>query len=464
VSPSRDSGDDLHTYRAKRDFTRTPEPAQSRAAAGSPAPRFVIHEHDASRLHWDLRLEHGGVLVSWALPRGVPLEPGVNHIAPHTEDHPLDYLGFAGEIPPGNYGAGTMTVWDSGTYESLKWEPRKVEVALHGERIDGRYALFAISDTDWMIHRMDPPADPSAEPMPEQIVPMLSRSSTLPRSDDGWAYEVKWDGVRAIAYSEPGRLRFEGRSLSEITERYPELSRLARALGSHRAVLDGEVVAFDEAGRPSFEALQRRINCSAAAARRLARSEPVTYVVFDLLWLDGRSLLERPYRERRAALEALALNGERWLTPAPLSGAGPDILAASRASGLEGIVAKRLDGPYRPGRRDGSWLKIKNTARQEFVIGGWTAGSGRRANSLGALLLGVREGGALRYVGKVGSGLTDSALERLPALLAPLARESSPFVPGGPKLPRAARFAQPRLVAEVEFREWTSDGALRAPV
>ncbi len=467
MSPSRARGK-LDPYRHKRDFAQTTEPLGDRAAAGGGEPRFVIHEHNARRLHWDLRLERDGVLVSWALPRGIPLEPKVNLIAPHTEDHPLEYLEFAGEIPAGNYGAGTISIWDRGTYETLKWEPRKVEVALHGERVSGRYALFAISEEDepkdWMIHRMDAAADPSAEAMPEHVVPMLSRLGALPH-DAGWAYEVKWDGVRAIVYSEPGRLRIESRSLAEITDRYPELAPLARALGAHRVVLDGEIVSFDESGRPSFEALQQRINSSPSAARRLAAAAPVTYVIFDLIWLDGHSLADRPYRERRDALDALGLDGERWRTPAALRGAGPDVLEASRAGGLEGIVAKRLDSRYRPGQRDGSWLKIKNTARQEFVVGGWSAGNGRRGGGIGALLLGVHEAdGSLRYVGKVGSGLRESDLERLEHLLGGLARKTSPFAAGTLRPPRGATFTQPRVVVEVEFREWTRDRALRAPV
>jgi len=294
---------------------------------------------------------------------------------------------------------------------------------------------------------------------------MMARAGVLPSADEGWSYEVKWDGVRAIAYWDPGRLRFESRNLLDITERYPELARLGRALGSHRAVLDGEIVSFDAAGRPSFAALAQRMHVSAAAAKRFAQTDPVTYVIFDLLWLDGHTLIGRPYAERREALVQLALQGERWITPEPLRGRGADVLAASERSGLEGIVAKRLDGRYRPGQRDGSWLKIKNTARQELVIGGFTAGEGRRGGSIGALLVGLPEdGGQLRFAGKVGTGFSDEELARLARLLEPLGRPDSPFTAGGPlKVPRAATFVEPKLVAEIEFREWTRDGALRAP-
>src|SRR3954454_10339877 len=214
-----------------------------------------------------------------------------------------------------------MRVWDRGTYDELKWEPRKVEVALHGERLQGRYALFPLDKgeqpKDWMIHRMDPPADPAREPMPDKIVPMAARLGPLPKDDERWGFEIKWDGVRAIAHSEPGRLRLHSRNLHDITSRYPELNRLNRALSHHRAELDGEVVALDAEGKPSFGALQRRMHVTAeSTVRRLAKETPVTYVIFDLLWLDGHSLLELPSRERRARLGELDLgDGERWRVP-----------------------------------------------------------------------------------------------------------------------------------------------------
>jgi bifunctional non-homologous end joining protein LigD len=458
----------LKRYRAKRDFHRTPEPAGA-GAEGGEAPRFVIHEHHARRLHWDLRLEHDGVLVSWALPKGLPDAPRENRFAAHTEDHPLEYLAFEGEIPRGAYGAGNISIWDEGTYECLKWEPRKVEVALHGGRLDGRYALFPIAEgenpKDWMIHRMDPPADPTREPMPSRLVPMLARAGSLPADDGRWAFEIKWDGVRAIAYSTPGELRLESRNLNDVSDRYPELAPLARELGSRSAILDGEIVAFGSDGRPSFEALQQRMQLgSRSQARRRAASVPVTYMIFDLLWLDGHSLMELPYSERRAQLAALGLTGDRWQTPEYVIGHGGELLRASAEQGLEGVVAKRLDSPYQPGVRSTSWVKIKTFRRQEAVVGGWTPGRGRRGSSIGALLLGVHEGdGELVYVGRVGSGLSESEIARLSGLLEPLASDSSPFA-RGPRPPREARFCEPRLVVEVAFSDWTSSGSMRHPI
>jgi bifunctional non-homologous end joining protein LigD len=318
-----------------------------------------------------------------------------------------------------------------------------------------------------MIHRMDPPADPAAgAPLPEKIVPMMAQLGKLPRDDARWAFEIKWDGVRAICHSEPGRMRLHSRNLLDITPRYPELSRLNRALSHHRAVLDGEVVALDAEGKPSFGALQRRMHVTAeSTVRRLARETPVTYVIFDLLWLDGRSLMDLSYEERRARLAELDLgDGERWRVPDYVVGHGEQLLAATAQQGLEGVIAKRLDSPYEPGRRSPSWLKVKNLYRQEVVVGGWVPGDGRRRDRIGALLVGVHEDdGTLRHTGRVGTGFTDSELDRLSKLLVPLEREDSPFAPGGPKIPRNAVFVEPRYVAEVEFREWTEGGQLRAP-
>ena len=462
--------DRLASYRGKRDFGETPEPAGGGGASDDEGrARFVVQEHHATRLHWDLRLEREGTLASWAIPNGIPEEPKSNRLAVRTEDHPLEYLDFHGEIPKGSYGAGSMTIWDVGTYELHEWDDRKkVEVTFHGERLRGRYGMFPIDKSadppkDWMIHRMDPAEDPAAEPMPEQIAPMLATLGALP-GGDGWAFEIKWDGVRAIARSEPGRLRLFSRNHNEITPRYPELAKLNRALSSHRAILDGEVVAFDAEGRPSFEALQGRMHLtSESQIRRLAKANPVTYLVFDLLWLDGHSLLRLPYEDRRSLLADLALDGERWQTPEHVVGNGAAVLAASREQGLEGIVAKRLDAIYEPGRRARTWVKVKNVRREDVYVGGWQAGEGRREGGVGALLVGIPDGqGGIRYAGKVGTGFSDDELDRLAALLAPLKADKSPF--SGTGVPRkAVTFVRPTLQCTVEFVEWTGEGRLRAP-
>ncbi|HEV8121303.1 MAG TPA: DNA ligase D, partial [Candidatus Polarisedimenticolia bacterium] len=305
---------------------------------------------------------------------------------------------------------------------------------------------------------------------------MLARLSRLPTHDADWAFEIKWDGVRAIARSQPGRIHLWSRNRNEITAAYPELRALNRALGSHSAILDGEIVAFDADGRPSFELLQTRMHVRGeAAVRRLAKATPVTYLLFDLLWLDGHSLIDCPFSERRERLAELGLDGERWRVPDFHVGEGEIFLAATREQGLEGLVAKRLDSRYAPGRRDAGWLKIKNANRQEAVIGGYTTGKGARAATIGALHLGVYEeggDGALRYAGKVGTGFDDAELERLTGLLKDLEQERSPFVGTQPPLADrrsrrstiGAHFVQPKLVCEVEFGSWTKDGILRHSV
>ena len=312
----------LSEYERKRSFDRTPEPRGGEGAAEG--GRFVVQEHHARRLHWDLRLERDGVAVSWALPKGLPPHPKENRLAVHTEDHPLEYLTFHGEIPKGEYGAGTMTVWDAGTYEALEWTDEKITVALHGERVDGTYGLFPTKGRNWMIHRMDPPSDPSRLPMPERIKPMMATLGKLPRDDGSWAYELKWDGVRAIGYCDAGHLRLESRNGRDITSQYPELRPIAAELGQAQVVLDGEIVAFDEEGRPGFQRLQRRMHLgSEAAVRRRMADTPVTYVLFDLLFLEGRELHDLPYSDRRRLLAGLELDGPSWQTPGSARGRRP---------------------------------------------------------------------------------------------------------------------------------------------
>jgi bifunctional non-homologous end joining protein LigD len=455
-------------YERKRSFDKTPEPRGRKRKKAAKGNRFVIQEHHARRLHWDLRLEHDGTLVSFALPRGVPQDPKQNRLAVHTEDHPLEYLDFEGDIPKGSYGAGKMRIWDRGTFDAEKFRDDEVIAVFAGARMKGKYALFQTDGDNWMIHRMDPPADPDREPMPEGIRPMAAVLTTdTPRDDENWGYEIKWDGIRAIAYCETGRLQLQSRTLRDITPTYPELRALAAELGSTDAVLDGEIVAFDDGGKPSFERLQGRMNlASEAAVRRRMADTPVTYHLFDVIYLDGRSLMDLPYTERRERLEALGLNGPNWQTPSYHRGDGQSLLDLTRERGLEGLVAKRLDSRYLPGKRTRAWLKVKNLMGQELVIGGWLPGQGRRSGTLGALLVGYNEEEdgemQLKYAGRVGTGFTDAELDRLAGLLEPLRTKKSPFA--GRQPPREAVFVEPELVAEVAFREWTNARTLRAPV
>ena len=453
--------DQLDSYRQKRDFEKTAEP-KGKDGAEQDSARFVVQEHNARRLHWDLRLEHAGTLKSWALPRGIPAHPDENRLAVHTEDHPLEYLEFEGEIPKGEYGAGTMRVFDRGTFEAEKFRHNEVIATFGGERLRGRYALFQTRGQDWMIHRMDPPLDPGYEPMPQRLTPMLARSGDLPADEEAWAFEVKWDGIRTLLFCDHGHLELLGRNGTDFTPRYPEVRELARALGARRLILDGEIVAFDEAGRPSFERLQSRMHlASDSAVRRRMRDIPATYVAFDLLYLDGRSTMALTYEQRREVLEALELEGPAWRVPAYHPGDGSSLLAATKELGIEGIMAKRLSSRYEPGRRSSGWIKVKNICEQDVVIGGWAPGEGRRSGRVGALVTGVYEDGRLVYAGKVGTGFTDRTLAILERELAPLRREDSPFQ--GRAAPKGTIFAEPRLVARVELREWTKSGTMRAP-
>ena len=453
----------LAEYEAKRDFKRTPEPGAKVPRKETKAPRFVVQEHHARRLHWDLRLEKDGVGVSWAVPKGIPPDPKKNHLAVHVEDHPLDYFNFAGEIPKGNYGAGSVSIWDAGTYEPVKWSDREVMVDFQGKRLKGRYVLFQTNGENWMIHRMDPPQDPDRKPMPKKIDPMLAKLVTkLPTPDDAWGFEFKWDGVRAISFVEGGRVRLQSRTGEDITPRYPEIHPMGRAVGSREVILDGEIVALDEKGRPTFEQIQQRIGLTNESdIRRKMKEVPVTYLLFEVLWQDGHSLMEQAYTDRRKALSQLKLAGASWQTPPYEKGGGKAMKDASAKSGLEGVVAKKLDSRYEPGSRSGAWQKIKNRMGQELVIAGWLEGEGKRRGYPGAILVGYYRDGKFVYAGKVGTGFTDETLEKLNQMLKPLATDKNPFDVGSP--PRGAHFVKPKIVGEFEFVEWTRGGQLRAP-
>jgi bifunctional non-homologous end joining protein LigD len=460
------SDDGLSSYRAKRDPSRTPEPVPPPGPVTVGADdTFVVQEHHATALHWDFRLERGGVLVSWAVPKGLPLDPAVNRLAVQTEDHPLSYAGFEGDIAHGEYGGGGVAIWDHGTYETQEWTEGKVKVVLHGTRVDGRYVLFRTGGRNWMMHRMSPPPD-GYSPLPARVAPMMATlADALPDADEQWAYEMKWDGVRAVVHVEGGRPTAWSRNDIDITDTYPELRAMAESMGATQAVLDGELVALDPSGRPSFELLQPRMHVSGAARiRRLAVSVPVTYFVFDVLHLDGRSTLSLPYRERRALLDELGLAGPAWRTPPAWFGGGPAVLAAAREQHLEGVVAKQVDSAYRPGARSRSWLKVKNLRTQEVLVAGWRPGQGRRADGIGSLLLAVPDEDGLSYAGKVGTGFTAATLADLARRMEPLAADRPPpgvDVPAADA--RRAHWVRPVLVGEVRFTEWTRDGRLRHP-
>jgi len=450
--------DKLTTYRSMRDAGKTREPVPQTSPTVGNDDTFVIQEHHARRLHYDFRLERNGVLVSWAVPKNLPEKTSVNHLAVHTEDHPLEYATFEGSIPKGEYGGGEVIVWDSGTYEAEKFRdnppdgPEKggeVIVTLHGSKVSGRYALIQTGGKNWLAHRMKE----QPEPTPEDVKPMLATHGSVERLTKAvWAFEGKWDGYRLLVDANHGALSLHSRSGRDVTAEYPQLKALAADLAEHHVTLDGEIVALDEAGVPNFGLMQNR-----------ARSTRIEFWAFDILQLDGRSLLRAKYSDRRKLLETLARGGG-LIVPEQLSGDGPEALEHARAKRWEGVVAKKRDSTYQPGRRSQSWIKDKLWLTQEVVIGGWRAGEGGRTSGIGALLIGVPEGDGLAFAGRVGTGFTDKDLAALKKTLAPLHTDESPF---NTRLSgvdaRGVTFVEPTLVGEVRYSERTSDGRLRQP-
>lgn len=478
----------LDSYRSKRDAERTPEPMPERAGTTPDGSirRFVIQEHHARRLHYDLRIEDRGVLVSWAVPKGVPETSGRNHLAVMTEPHPMEYLSFAGTIPAGEYGAGEMTVWDTGTVELEKWREDEVIGTFTGSASgplgSARLALIrtegAGEKSSWLLHRMKEsvprprgrpharaaaPASPAAAPT---LRPMLAENGTaaLARSlsPSPWV-EVKWDGIRAIGTWADGRMLLHARSGTDVTARYPELTADgAPHLPASDAVIDGEIVAFDDSGRPSFSRLQNRMHLTRPREieREVVRT-PIAYVVFDLLRLNGHDLTGLPLEQRRSLLDELTGDLDAPIQAPPVFDDVDAALAASREFGLEGVVVKDRSSRYSPGQRSPAWLKLKHTRMQEVVIVGIRPGKGDRERTIGSLLLAVPSRAGLRYVGRVGTGFTDRMLRDLLALLTPL-RVGEPPLRGVPALDASdALWVRPELVGEVEFANWTPDGILR---
>lgn len=494
--------DRLSTYRSMRDAQKTPEPVPTAPPAARPsaesAPTFVVQEHHARALHYDFRLEHDGVLVSWAVPKAPPTDPKTNHLAVQTEDHPLEYASFEGGIPRGEYGGGSVRIWDAGTYRLHKWrEGQEVIVTCFGRPDGGLGGVkkFALIHTggpgraakNWLMHLMetdpedlpDPtpaaadrrkPAPPPQESgFPARVEPMLAQLTAAEAfgPKEGWAFEMKWDGVRVLAYLVDGRVELRSRRGRDDTAAYADVATALTAVPARSAVLDGEVVVLDADGRPSFGLLQARINLTRAAdIARLSATHPAQLMLFDVLELDGESLLDLTYDERRAVLEALVEPGpgSRLQVPPVFDGDLAAAMGTSEEFGLEGVVAKRRSSRYVPGGRGDAWRKIKHSKTQEVVVGGWRPGQGRRAGGIGSLLMGVPTEDGLHYVGRVGSGLADRQLHEVHAALTPLARPTSPFRDVPREDARDASWVEPVLVAEVSYGELTGPGRLRHPV
>ena len=508
----------LHAYRRKRDPERTPEPFGGRLPSGGRL--FVVQKHAARRMHYDLRLEIDGVLKSWAVPKGPSVHPEEKRLAVHVEDHPVEYGDFEGVIPPGNYGAGSVIVWDHGWYRSAKPEdPReqlvrgRLEVEIFGHKMRGRWTLARMSgnDRDWLLlKKADGAAAPSGAPelverYPESVISgltveeMADPSSRLaavrarlaalraPRgavsartqgftlatvgeqafSDPAWLFEIKYDGVRVLAEREGDRVTLRGRSGQDTTSRYPEVVRALRALPIERFVIDGEIVALDDAGRPSFQRLQPRMALTDPRdVGRAVAARPVIGVFFDCLALHDRDLRKLPLVERKECLRRLVPPLGTIRYGDHVVGDGRAFFEAASEQRLEGIVAKTVTSGY-SGRRTGDWVKIKCQRYQDFVIGGYTDPQGSRGQ-FGALHLGIYHGPAemrrLAYVSKVGTGFDETRLQRIMARLQPLRRDTPPFEAGAIPTGRGHHWVEPALVCEVRFTDWTDDGGIRHPI
>jgi bifunctional non-homologous end joining protein LigD len=490
----------LNEYRRKRVFTQTPEPEPKAEQPGG--SRFFVQRHSARRLHYDLRLEMDGALRSWALPHGPTLDPSIKRLAVLVEDHPLEYGNFEGTIPSGNYGAGKVTLWDRGTYEWLgpkspaqQWESGDLKIRLHGQRLMGEFALVRTkrnNGKDWLLIKkndfaVQPGWDPEADvrsilpgkpnlatvegavqsALPNAILPMMAvASSVLPLGPD-WLYEVKWDGVRALCWidkqAEKSQLRITSRKGTAIEQQYPELQEIAQTLDAQSAILDGEIVVFDENGVPSFQLLQNRIGASSRSVSKLAQSYPVSYFAFDLLYLDGYDLRATPLAERKQLLASVVQSTSNFRYSDHFVGKGAELLQAVREKGLEGVVAKQAFSKYES-KRSRDWVKVKIVSQQDFVICGWLEGE---RDYFGALALAYYEDGRLVYAGNVGSGFTQESLKAVYQKLEPLRVTKSPLVPVpkdmGVSLDKVT-WVKPELICTVRFSSWTDEIRLRAPV
>jgi bifunctional non-homologous end joining protein LigD len=503
---------DLEEYQRKRRFDRTPEPS-GKELRKEGASTFVVQKHAARRLHYDFRLEINGTLKSWAVPKGPSLNPIDKRLAVQTEDHPLEYATFEGKIPEGSYGAGTVMVWDRGTFSivgglsaSEQIGRGEIKFELNGEKLRGSFALVKLrrseKGNEWlMIKHRDAADDPAwnidehdgsvltgrvleeiaqelppkrgASPiqpdevhgafrsaMPSRVQPMLATLSEHPFSDPGWLFEIKWDGVRALAWTENGALTLRSRTGLEITGRYPELASLPQAFTARQAILDGEIVALDAFGRSDFERLQERMHVR-APGQNLVLQVPVVYFAFDLLYCDGYDLREAPLLERKQLLRRLLRESQRFRYSDHQLESGKELFEQAKEMELEGIVGKRIDSPYVSGR-SAHWLKLKAKKTLDAVVGGWTE-SRSAARPFGALLLGLYQGKKLRFIGHVGTGFDAKKLEKLSRMLKELAAPACPF-DTTPETNEKPFWVSPSLVARVEFGGWTQEHSLRHPV
>jgi bifunctional non-homologous end joining protein LigD len=453
----------LMEYVRRRDFEGTPEPAPGDLpeAAGN---SFVIQKHRATALHYDVRLEREGALPSWAVPKGLPVARGDKRLAVRTEDHPLEYGSFEGTIPEGHYGAGEVRIFDEGWYEPVEWTDTKVSFRLHGRRYPGLEFHFVKTRQNWLAF-LASAQDAPLIPTPGRYTPMLAEGGWEAFDDPGWWFEPKMDGIRCLAGLGTGGTTLHTRTGRDVTGQYPELHMVHELVDQVNAVIDGEIVAFDEGGRNSFETLQQRMNLTnEREIKRVAKQIPVALVVFDLLWLDGRETTGLRLEERRELLELIVESDHRLQVVTHIAGEGEAFTETARSLGLEGVMAKRLGSKYQPGKRTPDWRKIKLRNTQDCVVVGWTLGQGGRSGSFGALLVAAIDGGDWRWVGQVGSGFTERTLATIQEQLVKLERATPPIDDPDLASVKGANFVEPELVCEVEYLELTKGtGKMRAP-
>jgi bifunctional non-homologous end joining protein LigD len=450
----------LAAYARKRSLAKTPEPAPILASSGETGSAFVVHRHHASRLHYDLRLEQNGVLKSWAIPKGLPPRPGIKRLAVNVEDHPLAYLQFEGKIPRGEYGAGMMWRFARGRFRITKQKKDGMYFELHSPEWTGEFRMHQTKDNQWLLERVD---NPQTNWLRDPIEPMLAQLADQPPKSPDFVYEVKWDGIRALVALDEGEIRIRSRNGNDITRQFPELQHAAQSFHATSALVDGEIVCPDVDGKPSFQNVIHRLQLKGETAIRHAMAKfPALCFVFDCLYLDGRPIVGEPFTRRREWLED-AVKQPLAFRLSALVEEGEALLDAVRRIGLEGIMAKRRDAIYSPGKRTGAWLKIKTRQTLELVIVGYTLGKGDREPTLGALHLAATGDDGLEYVGKVGTGFDQRSLKMLWAKLQKLKKLKRPATSKPPDDTNSV-WCEPKLLCEVQFASRTRDGRLREPV
>lgn len=460
VSRKRKTPEQLESYEKKRDFSKTSEP-QARVADGT-GSSFVVHRHHASHLHYDLRLEQDGVLKSWAVPRGLPPHPGVKRLAVQTEDHPMKYLTFDGKIPKGQYGGGDMWIYALGKYQITKDKKDGFYFRLNSKEVNGEYRIYKIKEKEWLLERVD---TPQVNYLHDMIEPMLADSmSSVPKGKE-YLYEVKWDGIRAMITLEDGQVKIRSRNNNDITAQFPELQAGDKAFRATCGLFDAEIVCLDKAGRPDFKkVIHRLMSTGETNVQKQSKASPAYCYVFDCLYLDGRPLVNEPMARRKEWLKD-AIKTDSNYRVSEIIEDGASLFEAAKEHGLEGIMAKRSDSKYYPGRRTDGWLKIKVRQTSDCYIVGYTEGKGNRQSTFGALQIAEKVGHDLHYRGKVGTGFDDSMMKEILSMLRKQKNASQPQMKGGKVVDeKITTWLEPSLVAEISFAQLTRDQMYREPV